>query len=437
MLTRAHHADGTGQPIHWPLLGENMIDYTDARAFLETANIMKLQSAARMAGLRWKSGDPAFNKAGIIDKLMQHPSICRACIAQLERMNPSAPTRPAIDFSQDLTDDDDEPASPQAAQPSQAQFHQAVLEVSIKALLSRMATNESLDRSQFEILSNHQTNMEKLTAAVSSLQEQKPIQFNFPAREPILIDPKGHHADFPKLVKYLQINRRVILCGQAGTGKSIAVKNAAKALNVPFYLLAPVTMSHELIGHRDAQGVFHETPLTLAYKHGGLCLLDESDASLPDALLVANPILDGNGFAMLGDGKMHEQHPDFLAVFNMNTDGNGATMQYAGRNRLDGATLARFGVRIDWGIDADIEREMSQGQTSWLAVIHAIRGLMDRKEIVDVNATPRHLKTGAALLRADCPRREVLVDCLKSGALAGIWTDVERLPEVSRFLQGF
>jgi hypothetical protein len=418
--------------------------------YLEGVNIIKLQSAARMAGLRWKSGDPAFNKSGIIEKLMQHPSIRRACIATLQRMGENAPSTP-IDFTQDLTDDDastpaqDTPkAIPQAQTPASAMSAAAspavdlspILE-NLRALDRRLRTNEAIDQAQEGQRKTLEENIDVLSRAVESLQEQKPIQFNFPSRQPVTIKPGNHHALFPKMIKYLETNRRLILSGPAGTGKSMACANAAETMGVSFHLLTPVTASHELIGHRDAQGVFHETPLTLAYKHGGLCLLDEADASLADAMLCANPILDGNGFAMLGDGKMHKQHPDFLAVLNMNTDGNGATMQYAGRTRLDGSTLARFGCRILWTVDPRIEAAMARGQDSWLRVVHAVRALMTQREIVDVNATPRHVKTGAMLLQANCAtRKEILEDCLMNGAVSEMWQDVLSLPPVRSFLQG-
>lgn len=424
-------------------------------AYLQAANVVKLQSAARMAGLRWKSGAPGYDKQGIIDKLSQHPSIMRATIATLQRMESGDLTRDAQKPSSFLEDIAEEtkappqaepvhtplivnPANPEALNAATRAIHglsQRVERLESYAINKGDAATISLQCFEQGIKPIRQS-LDALAEAVIVLQKQRPIEFHFPNVKPITVNPAECHASYPKLLQYLQINRRVILVGSAGTGKSMAVKNAAEALGVPFYLVPPVTMSHELIGHRDAQGVFHETPLTLAYKNGGLCLLDEADASLPDALLCANPILDGNGFATLGDGVLHKQHPDFFAVFNMNTDGNGATMQYSGRNRLDGATIARFGVRIQWDIDARIESGMAQGQTAWHKVITDIRAFMLSRDIVDVNATPRHLKTGAALLNAKLPRADVLADCLKSGALAASWDDVLRIPSVRSFLQG-
>ena len=410
------------------------------REYLESIGVISLQSAARMAGLKWKNGDPAFTKSGIIDALMRYDSIRRATIAALQRMDaPKAPKSFADDWGDEF---ESAPPAPKLEAPAPtpipaqtAPFDVAPLRQSIDSALRAISELRTSDAEQSRTLRNQADSLHTLALAVSELQTQRPIEFHFPDRATITVDPKAHHASYPKLVKYLQINRRVILTGSAGTGKSLAVKNAAEALGVKFYLLPPVTMSHELIGHRDAQGLFHDTPLTLAYKHGGLCLVDEADASLPDALLCANPIFDGNGFATFGDGVLHEQHPDFYAVFNMNTDGNGATMQYAGRNRLDGATLARFGVRIHWDIDPRIETAMALDNHKWHSAVKSVRALMLKREIVDVNATPRHVKTGAALLQAGCDRAEVLRDVLQSGALQGIWNDILALPEVSSFLR--
>lgn len=422
-------------------------------AFLEKAHIVRLNTAARMSGLKFKNGD--LNKAGIIEKLSFAPSMMRATVAQIQRME-GGESSPSFNpgpnpFADDLADElsvPPAPTIPQVSAPSSETLDRALR--AIAGLSDRLPTVEREKRDSAQVstavsfgVKPVERTVEGLTLAIESLkakildlEKQAPIQIVLKNRPVIDIGP-GQHEAFPRLIQYLQINRRVILTGSAGTGKSMAVKNAADKLGVKFYLQTPVTMSHELIGHRDAAGVFHETPLFQAYTKGGLILMDESDASLPDALLVANPIFDGNGFASFGDGKLHAQHPDFMAVFNMNTDGNGASMQYSGRNRLDGATLARFGVRIHWGIDPRIEASMALGCDSWLAVVRAVRRLMESRQIQDVNATPRHLKTGALLLtQTDIKRETLLVDILKSGALSEVWADVLRLPEVTRFLQG-
>lgn len=408
---------------------------------LSEVGIVKLQSAARMAGLRFKNGAPGYDKAGIIAKLELYPSIKTATIACLERWEKAggfeAKPLPRFDFD-DFTDDqttEEEkkpfPSNPKPI-PAVTDFR---LEQRVSGLEDREQTSKRALHKVVSNLARTTTLVEDYVSRIEKLEQRTPTDIHIPNLPVIKLDGT-EHLSYPKLLKYLHINRRVILTGSAGTGKSMAVKNAAAHFGLPFYLQPPVTQGYELIGHRDGMGVFHETPLFHAYTKGGLILLDEADASMADALLVANPIFDGNGFAMFGDGKLHEMHKDFLAVFNMNTDGNGASMEYPGRTRLDGATLARFGCRIHWGVDSTIEESMALGQTKWYAAVLAVRRFMTERAIVDVNATPRHTKTGAMLLAAGLPKSDVLNDVLKSGAVAQAWNDVISLSAVDAFLRG-
>lgn len=431
---------------------------SDSISFLQACHITKLSTAARMAGLKFKNGAPGYDKAGIIEKLSYHPSIMSATIATIKRMENNSPAASGGSFLTDLAEETaiNNAIPPIAQNPIPAAIPQEFrnsLDSALRAIGSLQDKTQSIENdyltrymgvkianTQFDTnIKGYSDAIEALKGEIIALKQAAPIQIILKDK-PAVTMPAGQHESFPKLLKYLHANRRVILTGPAGTGKSMAAVNAAKALGVDFYLQTPVTQSHELIGYRDAGGVFHETPLFKAYTNGGLILMDEADASLPDALLVANPIFDGNGFAMFGDGKMHKMHPDFLVILNMNTEGNGASMEYAGRNRLDGATLARFGLRIRWGIDARIESAMSAEFPFWLGAVRAVRALMVQRGIADVNATPRHTSAGATILSKDdtpADRFVILEDTLKSGAVAEIWNIVLALPAVVLFLRGF
>lgn len=418
---------------------------------LQNAGIVRLQSAARMAGLRFKNGN--LDKAGIIASLKAFPSVGRAAVAALEKMGEEIPKRlptPVSVNPSDWSDPDDDcpftyppkrsesPKAPTPAPTAQAaDLSEYATRKELHSRLTDYATKTDLTGKVGALSSAVSAVDSRLSALAKEIADSRPVQVILNDRPPITIEGKTHKS-FPKLVRYLHANRRVILTGSAGTGKSLAATQAAKALGVPFYLQTPFTEAYEYLGHRDAKGEFHDSPTFRAYTQGGLLLVDEADACLPDAFLPGNPIFDGNGFANFGDGHLHKQHPDFFVILNMNTDGNGATMKYSGRNRLDGATLARFGVRIHWEIDASIEEMMANNQRSWLKVIRAVRALIEARDIADVNATPRHLKTGALLLSDPANTREdVLKDVLYSGALTEVWNDVLRLPDVSNFLRGF
>ena len=141
---------------------------------------------------------------------------------------------------------------------------------------------------------------------------------------------------------------------------------------------------------------------------------------------------------------MHRMHKDFYCILNMNTDGNGATMENSGRNRLDGATLARFALRLNWTIDPVIETAMAHSQVGWLAAVRAIRGLIQQRNITDTNATTRHTLAGAMILNSRAAnglntpesRKDLLEDSLKSGAVAEVWSIVVELPAVKQFIRG-
>lgn len=93
-----------------------------------------------------------------------------------------------------------------------------------------------------------------------------------------------------------------------------------------------------------------------AYENGGVFLLDEVDASDPDALTASNSALS-NGMAAFPDALVRK-HEDFVAIAAGNTFGSGADRQYVGRNQLDAATLDRFTVfEVDY--DEMLELEIS------------------------------------------------------------------------------
>lgn len=424
--------------------------------YLRTIHIDALSRAARSAGLSWKSG--TMSKADIIESLARYPAMLAAAVAMLRRQN--APTgrvtwKPAGSVKvnpSDWLDEVDEAASESSPEASEARGpvvptpSPVALDLSPYALRSEvqsqgeafgiaLAAQRSTLTAHVEWARRENT---ALRAEVDALTQRRPLQVNIPGRSPQILE-ESTHAQFPDLLQWLETIGRVILTGPAGTGKSRAAAQCAKALGLPFYLQTPFTQSYEYLGHRDAQGAFHETPTFRAYTQGGVLLMDEADSSSPDAFLAANPILDGNGFAMFGDGHLHAQHHDFRVILNMNTTGDGASLAYSGRNPLDGATIARFGGMLHWGIDPHLEKTMAAGLDAWHSAIKAIRTLMERRSILTVNATPRHVLIGAKLLQNPhfSNRRSFILEAsLKNGPLADIWHDVESLPEVRRFLAG-
>lgn len=221
--------------------------------------------------------------------------------------------------------------------------------------------------------------------------------------------PPTRHPMAEKLLSALSVKTvdghalNVWISGPAGSGKTFAVRQVAKALNLEYGFHGAMTMPHELVGFVDAGGTYHETVFVRLYRNGGICLLDECDAGSNEALLVLNAAL-ANGQMSLPTGEILDRHPDFRAVAAANTFGQGATAEYVGRARIDAAFLDRFGVRLNWGYDEKLEKDIS-GNPDWVSVVQKARANAVTKGL-KVLITPRASISGAALIASGMTFKE-------------------------------
>lgn len=157
------------------------------------------------------------------------------------------------------------------------------------------------------------------------------------------------HEQFDTVCKFVANNEPVFLTGAAGTGKNVLCQQVAKALGLDFYFTNAVTQEYKITGFTDAMGVFHETQFYKAFKNGGLFMLDEMDASIPEVLIILNAAIANRYFDFPAPIGYVEAHPNFRVVAAGNTFGLGANYEYVGRNQLDMASLDRFAmVRVDY-----------------------------------------------------------------------------------------
>ena len=178
-----------------------------------------------------------------------------------------------------------------------------------------------------------------------------------------------HHRRFADLLAKVQAGVNVWLAGPAGTGKTTAAHNVAKALELPFYFNGAIDNEYKLLGFTDAHGRVVSRPFRKAFCEGGVYLFDEVDASMPAALLAFNAAM-ANGHCDFPDG-CFERHQNFRAIAAANTFGQGATADYVGRSRMDGAFLDRFVVQR-WEIDEDLERAIA-GNDKWVTYVQDVR----------------------------------------------------------------
>lgn len=210
------------------------------------------------------------------------------------------------------------------------------------------------------------------------------------------------HNALPDLVTMVVAGTFPMLVGPAGSGKTTLAEQVATVLKRKFYLESRVTSEFKLLGFIDAAGHVVRTQFREAYEHGGVFLLDEVDASDPDALTAFNSAL-ANGMAAFPDALVR-RHEDFVAIAAGNTFGRGADRQYVGRNQLDAATLDRF-VIIEVDYDEMLELELS-GDVEWARYVQKVRKAIDLEKVRHI-CSPRASIMGAKLLAAGMERPKV------------------------------
>ena len=180
------------------------------------------------------------------------------------------------------------------------------------------------------------------------------------------------HRCFDTVLKFVNADEPVFLTGPAGCGKNVLCKQIAKALELPFYFTNAVTQEYKITGFTDAMGKYHETEFYKAFKNGGLFMLDEMDASIPEVLVILNSAIANKYFDFPAPIGFVEAHPDFRVVAAGNTFGLGADYDYVGRNQLDMASLDRFAVvKVDY--DRDIEMRLALNDAQLVEFAHDFR----------------------------------------------------------------
>jgi cobaltochelatase CobS len=150
-------------------------------------------------------------------------------------------------------------------------------------------------------------------------------------------------------------NRRVMIQGYHGTGKSTHIEQVAARLNWPCVRIN--LDSHisriDLIGKdaiviRDGQQIteFREGMLPWALQHPVALVFDEYDAGRPDVMFVIQRILEVEGkLTLLDQNKVIEPHPSFRLFATTNTIGLGDTTGlYHGTQQINQGQMDRWSI---------------------------------------------------------------------------------------------
>lgn len=413
-------------------------------AALQNANILKLQSAARMAGLSFKNG--SLGKNDLITRLCAFPSVGRATLAALERMENNLPPAPKAPVDPSGWDDDSPAETPKVSLPSpnvpktpegDSKAQQDLSAYVLRTDMHKWLDNYALKTAHANLQNTVQVLSVNLQKRLEGLENLRPVELKVGGEIPPIKIEGLSHPLMPDLIRILMAGENAFLKGPASSGKTTAAKQAREVLSKAFqredYLCkatGAVSDSYALIGYKNATGEYVRTAFRDAVEHGHLFLWDEVDASADDAVLVVNSL--DNGFIAFPDAEI-PLHPHFRLICGGNTDGSGATMEYSGRRRMDGAFRDRF-IILDWQIDPRIEESLSRGDSLWLAAVREIRAYALKNEILDVVATARATRRGPLLLAQGMSRKTILEATCKRGALIEAWETILRLPSVSRYL---
>ena len=220
------------------------------------------------------------------------------------------------------------------------------------------------------------------------------------------------HDQFETVLKFVSNKEPVFLTGPAGSGKNVLCQQVAKALGLNFYFSNAVTQEYKITGFTDAMGVFHESQFYKAFKNGGVFMLDEMDASIPEVLVILNAAIANRYFDFPAPIGYVEAHPDFRVIAAGNTFGLGADYEYVGRNQLDMASLDRFAmVKIDYS--EAIEMNVALGDSDLVKFARDFRQASKKagvRVILSYRAIGRIAK-----MKNIMPLNEVLKTCLVKG----------------------
>ncbi len=152
-----------------------------------------------------------------------------------------------------------------------------------------------------------------------------------------------------------QYNRRVMIQGYHGTGKSTHIEQVAARLNWPTvrvnldsHISRIDLIGKDAIKLRDGRQVteFHEGILPWALRNPCAIVFDEYDAGRPDVMFVIQRVLEHDGkLTLLDQNEIITPHPAFRLFATANTVGLGDTTGlYHGVQQINQAQMDRWSL---------------------------------------------------------------------------------------------
>ncbi|HEV8178477.1 MAG TPA: AAA family ATPase, partial [Gemmatimonadales bacterium] len=194
--------------------------------------------------------------------------------------------------------------------------------------------------------------------------------------DPYIPDVDAHHiprTDIERvIVDAITRNRRLLLVGDAGSGKSSAIEQIAARIGYPCRRLNlnGETGVSEFVGQWIVKGqemAYLYGVLPTAMRCGHLLVLDELDAAQPEVLFVLQAVLEGKPLLLTETGESVQPHRNFRLMATANAVGDDSGL-YAGTRVQNAATMDRWDLILRVGYPKPAEEsELVQRRTGVMA----------------------------------------------------------------------
>jgi hypothetical protein len=259
----------------------------------------------------------------------------------------------------------------------------------------------------------------RISDAVSAaLNSVKPLRIQVNDLPPF--DASGQHDLFPDLVEVAAIGLRTWIAGPAGSGKTHASAEAARAAGMVAYICPPSLTRYDVVGYLDAHSQYVETQVSLWARSEvpAALILDEVDGWSEAAQLAANLPLANGHFPLTGGGAVDIYRAGTVHKWicaTANTWGTGPNAKYVGRRKMDAAFLNRFDVKMLWPYDEELERRIAlphAGPEKQDAAARLVRQIQKARAHVDskgieITISPRQSIAACKALRVNMPAGKV------------------------------
>lgn len=195
-----------------------------------------------------------------------------------------------------------------------------------------------------------------------------------------------------------QVN--VLLTGDAGTGKTSSARNYAYKRSLPLVVIECTQQIDQTItqGQYVATGVGNsvrwvDSPLVTAIQQGSVILINELTRMLPGSASLFLRLFEEREMYVPTTGQTIKVHPDCIIVADQNTGG-----AYTGTRKQDGALIDRFGVKIEFKYDINIEKKFIDSP-ALLQFASSIRQASDMTDEFSVPLSTRLLQNFQAQAR--------------------------------------